>query len=99
MKKSEKRRIGEARQAENLRVSIESGLRAQRQAQELAEKRKKAAERAAAVRKAKVASEAMRAGMEKASKAGQRLSESLKEMTEEDYPEVLDMTDETAFSA
>jgi antirestriction protein len=106
MKKSEKRRIGEARQAELLKQSQESGLKAQQQAHEIAAKRKATLDKIAARKKAKEdaekAAKAMKTVGENASVAAKTISQFVNELTrndvEGDYPEVLDMTDETAYS-
>jgi hypothetical protein len=79
MRKSEKRKIGEARQAKFLEESIESGLKAQTQAHELRKKKQQ---------------ELMR---EKARNANRKKINGMtegKKQPVDDYPEVLDSTDE-----
>jgi hypothetical protein len=108
MKKSEKRRIGEARQAEFAQQNREQGLKAQQQAHEIAAKRKATAEAIAQRKKnaenAKTASEKMKAVGFSATAAAKSMSDfvtacRVDEEVDVDYPEVLDMTDETAYSA
>lgn len=111
MKKSEKRRIGEARQAQFAKESRESGLKAQKQAHELAAERKAKKDKIEAAKKAKAAMESMGNSTKQAGRAGQSLGKTLQQMSEmdqlamgsdfddEEYPSVLDMTDETAYSA
>jgi septal ring factor EnvC (AmiA/AmiB activator) len=104
MKKSEKRRIGEARQAENLKESLESGLRAQRQAHRAAAKRKETLEKIAAKESARLEAilkkEKVKLGINDVASANKKPAKPVSDMTrhefEETYPLVLDMTDETA---
>lgn len=106
MKKSEKRRIGEAKQAQNLKDSIESGLKAQTNDRIARQERKAAIEKArlkkANAEKAKNAMKKLGESFDKGSKASKELNKNLEEMAnswvpeDEDYPLVLDMTDETA---
>lgn len=96
MKKSEKRRIGEARQAENLRQSIESGLKAQTQAHAIAAKRKATMEKIAQKKSAEKASNAMRALGESASRASKSMSELVTQMANEG--DQIDLGDETTLA-
>lgn len=96
MKKSEKRRIGEARQAEFAKESLESGLKAQQRAHEIAEKRKatlaKIAEKENLRQKAVLARQAMRDVGTAASKATKNIDEFVRSHGD-------DGLDETAQSA
>lgn len=90
MKKSEKRRIGEARQAENLKESRESGLKAQRRAHEIAAKRKATMEKIATKENARqkkiLAAGAMRLLGENASKSAKSIQEFVAAGQDDDAP-------------
>lgn len=108
MNKKQKRELGEARQAAFLQQNIESGLKAQKQAHEIVAKRKATAEKIAKQKKlaedAKKAGEKMKQVGFSASTASKSINDlvevmATEELLEDEFPEVLDMTDETAYSA
>jgi hypothetical protein len=90
MKKSEKRRIGEARQAEFAKENREAGLHAQRRAHEIAEKRKASLAKIAAKENARqkkvIAAGAMRLLGENASKAAKSMQEFVTVGQDDDAP-------------
>lgn len=107
MKKSEKRRIGEARQAEFAKQNLESGLTAQKQAHKIAAKRKATADKIKAAKALKEAADKAKGAMRDAGEAASSAAKGMvtlvdaysKHPDSDDWPEVLDATDETAYPA